>query len=44
MIPIKKTCFKCHEKKPIDQMESIGVWICKNCLAEMENKSKKTKK
>lgn len=29
---ITKTCYYCKEKKSTDQMEEIGVWICKACL------------
>lgn len=39
-----KTCFSCKKRNLIAEMELMGVWICKDCLKQSENKSKKKKK
>ena len=37
----EKTCYSCHEVKPISEMEDMGVWVCKKCLEKGEKKKKK---
>jgi ribosomal protein L37AE/L43A len=33
-----RMCHKCRTRKPLKDMEDMGVWICKECL---NSKSKK---
>ena len=37
-------CYKCRVKKERSEMEDLGVWVCKECLETLDNKSKKNKK
>jgi len=39
-----KPCYRCRERKPISEMEEIGMWVCKTCLNELNKPKKKTKK
>jgi ribosomal protein L37AE/L43A len=39
-----KPCYKCRERKPISEMEEIGMWVCKSCLNELNKPKKKIKK
>tara|TARA_R110002153_G_scaffold34900_1_gene103931 strand:+ start:514 stop:633 length:120 start_codon:yes stop_codon:yes gene_type:complete len=36
-----KPCYSCHDVKDTSDMEEIGMWICKACLAKAETKKKK---
>jgi ribosomal protein L37AE/L43A len=38
-----KPCYKCHERKPISEMEEIGIWVCKSCLNKLNKPKKKIK-
>jgi ribosomal protein L37AE/L43A len=32
--PTTRRCYKCKEKKPLKDMEDLGVWVCKKCLKD----------
>ena len=34
-------CYKCRVKKERSEMEDLGVWVCKECLEELDNNKKK---
>lgn len=40
----EKTCYSCHEKKPMEEMLNMGVWVCKSCYEKLDNSDKKKKK
>lgn len=40
----EKTCYSCHEKKPMEEMLNMGVWVCKSCYEKAEKSDKKKKK
>lgn len=44
--PNEKGCYYCKERKPISEMEEMGVWVCKECLVPAAKRivAKKVKK
>ena len=34
----EKPCYSCHQKKPISELEDMGVWVCKDCLKKPKKK------
>ena len=36
-----RMCFNCRNRKPLKEMNDIGLWVCNTCLDEGNKKKKK---